>query len=570
MGELLTAKNQNSSLVFAYDNLGNVVSETQNGHTVESGYSKDNIGVLTSLKTSLGLNMDIGLNGFGQAESITASMGDSVYKCGMAYNAIGQMTERTVETANNGGIVDTWGYDNAGRPTQQTLRISHRESSNRQYKWENGDQIKSIIDSISNMGAEYSYGKHGNAEVESFKTPKLIAKRPGNAQTTTIRYLDETGKEYEFRSKMDKKYTPGGQLISSGMRKYEYNDCGDLFKKTERDGKVWVYVYTVGGLLEKVIRPDMKEATFLYDPLGRRISKTFDGKTTKYLWNGNTVIHEWVEQEGDASTEETQPQNVQTWLYEDGTFTPIAKLTEKGSYAVITDHLGTPKELVDQQGNVVWRATLDLYGMVRYKEGGETEETNCNIRFPGQHEDEETGLYYNRFRYYLPSEGIYTQRDPIGLAGGNPTVYGYVWSTLTCVDPLGLLGYWGRRLNRAGLQRPSGMIRPHGHHIVFQGALVGTHNIEMRNVLNQSRGVLNRFRIDPVNDLAGLMWAPNRGHTLATATQVRNGLLEAESVIRSAVARGEINLNNPSDFINAREFMRERLQGIGQDVFGCR
>ena len=66
------------------------------------------------------------------------------------------------------------------------------------------------------------------------------------------------------------------------------------------------------------------------------------------------------------------------------------------------------------------------------------------FKFPGQYEDEETGLYYNRFRYYMPEEGIYTQRDPIGLAGGNPTVYGYVWNTLTQLDPWGLSEHRGR------------------------------------------------------------------------------------------------------------------------------
>lgn len=48
------------------------------------------------------------------------------------------------------------------------------------------------------------------------------------------------------------------------------------------------------------------------------------------------------------------------------------------------------------------------------------------------------GLYYNRFRYYDPSLGQYTQQDPIGLAGGNPTLYGYVFNTMLELDPFGL------------------------------------------------------------------------------------------------------------------------------------
>lgn len=48
------------------------------------------------------------------------------------------------------------------------------------------------------------------------------------------------------------------------------------------------------------------------------------------------------------------------------------------------------------------------------------------------------GLYYNRFRYYDQSLGQYTQQDPIGLAGGNPTLYGYVFNTMWELDPFGL------------------------------------------------------------------------------------------------------------------------------------
>ncbi|MFP2424329.1 RHS repeat-associated core domain-containing protein, partial [Pseudescherichia vulneris] len=61
----------------------------------------------------------------------------------------------------------------------------------------------------------------------------------------------------------------------------------------------------------------------------------------------------------------------------------------------------------------------------------------CNLRFAGQYEDEESGLHYNRFRYYDTETGQYLTPDPIGLAGGvNP--YGYVHNPLGWVDPLGL------------------------------------------------------------------------------------------------------------------------------------
>ena len=62
------------------------------------------------------------------------------------------------------------------------------------------------------------------------------------------------------------------------------------------------------------------------------------------------------------------------------------------------------------------------------------------FRYQGQYEDVEIGLYYNRIRYYDPEQGNYTQVDPIGLAGGNPTLYGYVSNPNNWVDSLGLRG----------------------------------------------------------------------------------------------------------------------------------
>lgn len=65
-------------------------------------------------------------------------------------------------------------------------------------------------------------------------------------------------------------------------------------------------------------------------------------------------------------------------------------------------------------------------------------ETENNLRFPGQYEDGEAGLYYNFHRYYDPSTGRYTAVDPLGLEGGI-NVYTYAYSSpIHRVDPLGL------------------------------------------------------------------------------------------------------------------------------------
>jgi RHS repeat-associated protein len=92
--------------------------------------------------------------------------------------------------------------------------------------------------------------------------------------------------------------------------------------------------------------------------------------------------------------------------------------------------------MYDEKGQLVWETHLDIYGKVRTFAGRSL--SDCPFRYQGQYEDEETGLYYNRFRYYSPEEGMYLSQDPIGLAGNNPTLYGYVKDVNSWVDLLGL------------------------------------------------------------------------------------------------------------------------------------
>ena len=100
------------------------------------------------------------------------------------------------------------------------------------------------------------------------------------------------------------------------------------------------------------------------------------------------------------------------------------------------DHLGTPLALTDERNQIVWAARLDPWGNVE-------QEFNPNsidqaIRLPGQHQDTDTGLYYNRHRYYDPAIGSYVNQDPIGLAGGN-NIYEYALNIPTQIyDPTGL------------------------------------------------------------------------------------------------------------------------------------
>lgn len=69
------------------------------------------------------------------------------------------------------------------------------------------------------------------------------------------------------------------------------------------------------------------------------------------------------------------------------------------------DHLGTPREMTDPNGEVVCAAGLKALGAVRVKLVSKIENP---LRFQGQYHDEETRLHYNRFRYYSPNERCFS------------------------------------------------------------------------------------------------------------------------------------------------------------------
>jgi RHS repeat-associated protein len=131
------------------------------------------------------------------------------------------------------------------------------------------------------------------------------------------------------------------------------------------------------------------------------------------------------------------------------------------------DQIGTPRELTDEHGTIKWAATYKTWGIVETEFiDDDVEETFLDgntikrvakqntkpmaqasaasrddvyqpLRFQGQYFDEETGLHYNRFRYYDPDVGRFVSQDPIGLQGGD-NLYEYAPSPLGWIDPFGL------------------------------------------------------------------------------------------------------------------------------------
>ena len=98
--------------------------------------------------------------------------------------------------------------------------------------------------------------------------------------------------------------------------------------------------------------------------------------------------------------------------------------------------MGRPAQAYDDKGELVWQVEFDIYGIIR--EDTFNNQPFIPFRQLGQYEDVETGLYYNRFRYYDSHTGTYISQDPIRLAGNNPNFYAYTHDSNAWMDPFGL------------------------------------------------------------------------------------------------------------------------------------
>ena len=118
------------------------------------------------------------------------------------------------------------------------------------------------------------------------------------------------------------------------------------------------------------------------------------------------------------------------------------------------DHRGLPLALVDSEGSIVWQAEYNEWGN-QLSESNPHSITQ-NIRLPGQQYDEESGLHYNRHRYYEPLQGRYITQDPIGLRG-DWNLYHYPLDPIRFIDPLGLAQVCSRPLKGSKGIRTNGI-----------------------------------------------------------------------------------------------------------------
>jgi RHS repeat-associated protein len=447
-GELLEAINEYSRVQFTRNKQGYVETEQQDGYLVHSVYSKS--GERMQVTSNLGANIQLQRNKQGKVTNMQATQHNLLWEAQMKYNQAGQEIERILP----GSLCSEWQYDRAGRPGEHKVVQRGVVQSWKKYTWDVNDRLVNVFDALSRGNTQFRHDALGNLVFAQYADNSIVH-----------RAMDATGNIYETAGRNERRYNSAGALLESEWFIYKYDEEGNLLSKTNKATRQQTtYEWYANGRLKQVTRADGKKVTFTYDALGRRISKCFAGKITRWVWDGDRPLHEWSYNEKDKpqavvnewgeityNKPEPNPHNALdevagiTWVFDAESHRLAAKIVKGATYSVINDHTGAPQWMYDAAGKKVWEGVLDIYGRIRslYGHAGD-----MPFRYPGQYEDAETGLYYNRFRYYDPASGAYISQDPVGLLGGM-RLYSYVPDTNTWVDIFGLAGTGKAWLNYA-------------------------------------------------------------------------------------------------------------------------
>jgi len=287
-------------------------------------------------------------------------------------------------------------YDAASRLTSQTS--SNNATNTVSYGYDTLDRLTSTTLPTGTLpAASYAYGYDAT----------------GNRTSQTI---GSTVRTYTIASTSNRL----SSVASPTVQTYTTDANGSITS----DGST-TYIYDVKGRLSQV-----GTTTYQHNALGQRVRKTGTGVDTIYLYDleGQLI--------GEASaTGTTQKEYV--WLNE----LPISLIQGGQTYAIDSDHLGTPRAVINSAGTPVWQSLslTEAFGTTQPNENPfGLGSFIFNLRFPGQYYDQETGLSYNYFRSYRAANGRYDQADPIGMRGGINGFSYVLNSPLRYVDPYGL------------------------------------------------------------------------------------------------------------------------------------
>ena len=224
---------------------------------------------------------------------------------------------------------------------------------------------------------------------------------------------------------------PANQLRAANGVAFAYNTRQHVERITTPDGPVHLTYDEADQLVSRV--SGKGEWTAEYDALGRRIAKRWAGRSVEFFWDDERLAAEI--HDGGRCRIYIYPDAAALVPFMFVDYDSVDADPKKGRAGYIfCNQLGAPVEVQDETGATIWSATVEPYGYAAVAEGGSIE---MNLRWPGHYFDAETGLHYNRHRYYDPRLGCYLQSDPIGLGGGF-NVYAYTRDPLSRVDVNGL------------------------------------------------------------------------------------------------------------------------------------
>ncbi len=218
---------------------------------------------------------------------------------------------------------------------------------------------------------------------------------------------------------------------------------------------------------------------------------------------------------------------------------------------VTSSQNGTPQALFTPDGSLRWQAPkATLWGQ---RQAEKSESPDPGLAFAGQLRDSESGLCYNRFRYYDPAGGCYVSPDPIGIAGGESN-YGYVPNPNTWVDPFGLTSCeLAKKMENAGTPRP---VNSAAHHIVG----------ETSKGAKPARDVLNKHKID-INGADNGVFLPNRNNTDGLSGILHNGRHPDDylAAVNKRIIQADI-LGGKDEVINELGKIRDILSSANRDA----
>ncbi|RMC90818.1 sugar-binding protein [Aquitalea palustris] len=461
-GRLFKAKNRYASLRWVYDPVGNVSEEHHSYHvaglrqTFRWRHEYDELGNRIATLRPDGHRVDVLNYGSGHVHGLLFGQHDIL---NLERDKLHRETQRTFGNS----LQQTLAYDKAGRLSSQ--RLSGVTQWSRQYQYDAAGQLTGIADNRSGQ-INYRYDPVGRLleaatpkGVESFRFDPA-----GNLLDNT-----PTADGHQDNSLL------GNLLSHYAGRHYRYDSRGNLIEKRV-NGSLTQLEWDGYNRLSRLTAPGGDSTEYRYDPLGRRIAKLSQGKTTLYGWDGDVLAFE------------TQDDVAVHYLFEPGSFIPLAQVhtdaiqgvkvpawnqynpydperdpllqagpepsAPRAVYYYHADHLGTPQALTDAQGQLALEMDYQAWGEARevIAEAAASAGIRNPFRFQGQYHDDESGLHYNRYRYYDPEIGRFISRDPIGLLGGI-NIHSYAPNPVEWVDPLGLERFPTWMPTKQGYQR---------------------------------------------------------------------------------------------------------------------